>query len=47
MASEEMRKSAAKWKEEAEAAGGPGGSSRENLLSMVRALSSAPNSPDA
>lgn len=47
MASEEMRKSAAKWKEEAEAAAGPGGSSRENLLSMVRALSPAPNSSDA
>lgn len=43
MASEEMRKSAARWKEAAEAAAGPGGSSRENLLSMVRALSRPPN----
>jgi UDP:flavonoid glycosyltransferase YjiC (YdhE family) len=47
MASEEMRKSAAKWKEEAEAAAGPAGSSRENLLSMVRALCRPNNSSAA
>ncbi|CAL5058850.1 unnamed protein product [Urochloa decumbens] len=40
MGSQEMRRNAARWKEEAEAATGPGGSSCENLLSMVRALSS-------
>ncbi|CAN6278272.1 unnamed protein product [Urochloa humidicola] len=40
MGSEEMQRNAAKWKEEAEAAAGPGGSSCENLLSMVTALSS-------
>ncbi|KAF8739378.1 hypothetical protein HU200_013862 [Digitaria exilis] len=39
MASEEMRRSASKWKEEAETAVSPGGSSFENLMSMVRALS--------
>ncbi|RCV05963.1 hypothetical protein SETIT_1G125000v2 [Setaria italica] len=46
MGSEEMQRNAAKWKEEAEAATGPGGSSFENLLSMVRALSNPPNSED-
>ncbi|WVZ76882.1 hypothetical protein U9M48_024804 [Paspalum notatum var. saurae] len=45
MASEEMRRDAAKWKAEAEAAAaGPGGSSYQNLLAMVGALGSAPNS---
>jgi len=39
MESEEMRRRAAKWKEEAETATSPGGSSFENLLTMVRALS--------
>ncbi|PVH36322.1 hypothetical protein PAHAL_6G047200 [Panicum hallii] len=38
MESEEMRKSAARWKAEAEAAACPGGSSRENLLGLVKAL---------
>nr|CAB3446447.1 unnamed protein product [Digitaria exilis] len=42
MASEEMRRSASKWKEEAETAVSPGGSSFENLLSMVRRLSNSP-----
>ncbi|XP_062194607.1 7-deoxyloganetin glucosyltransferase-like [Phragmites australis] len=44
MGSEEMLASAARWKTEAEAASCPGGSSHENLLGMVRALSSSPNS---
>ncbi|WVZ76893.1 hypothetical protein U9M48_024814 [Paspalum notatum var. saurae] len=44
MASEEMRRDAAKWKAEAEAAAGPGGSSYQNLLAMVRALGSSSNS---
>ncbi|CAN6231264.1 unnamed protein product [Urochloa humidicola] len=39
MGSEEMRRNATKWKEEAEAATRPGGSSCDNLLSIVRALS--------
>ncbi|CAN6272293.1 unnamed protein product [Urochloa humidicola] len=39
MGSEEMRRNATKWKEEAEAATGTGGSSCENLLSIMRALS--------
>ncbi|CAN6251172.1 unnamed protein product [Urochloa humidicola] len=48
MASGEMRRNAAKWKEEAEVAtGGPGGSSFENLLAMVRALSSSSGSSQA
>ncbi|RLN04213.1 7-deoxyloganetin glucosyltransferase-like [Panicum miliaceum] len=38
MESEEMRKSAARWKAEAEAAACPGGSSHENLLGLVKAL---------
>ena len=38
MGSEEMRKSAAGWKAEAEAAARPGGSSHENLLGLVKAL---------
>ncbi|OEL37848.1 7-deoxyloganetin glucosyltransferase [Dichanthelium oligosanthes] len=38
MESEEMRKSAARWKAEVEAAACPGGSSYENLLSLVKAL---------
>ncbi|KAF8713009.1 hypothetical protein HU200_028799 [Digitaria exilis] len=38
MESEEIRRSAARWKMEAELAAGHGGSSRENLLSMVKAL---------
>ncbi|KAJ1278984.1 hypothetical protein BS78_04G120200 [Paspalum vaginatum] len=44
MASEEMRRDAAKWKAEAEAAAGPGGSSYQNLRAMVRALGSSSNS---
>jgi hypothetical protein len=38
MESEEVRRSAARWKEEAETAARAGGSSHENLLSMVKAL---------
>ncbi|KAF8747266.1 hypothetical protein HU200_013256 [Digitaria exilis] len=38
MESEEMSKNAARWKEEAEAAASPGGSSYENLLGLVKAL---------
>ncbi|CAL5010400.1 unnamed protein product [Urochloa decumbens] len=38
MESGEIRRSAARWKAEAEAAACPGGSSYENLLSLVRAL---------
>ncbi|KAF8739375.1 hypothetical protein HU200_013859 [Digitaria exilis] len=38
MGSEDMRKNATKWKEEAEAATAPGGTSFQNLLSMVSAL---------
>jgi len=38
MGSEGMRKSAAGWKAEAEAAARPGGSSHENLLGLVKAL---------
>ncbi|PUZ50285.1 LOW QUALITY PROTEIN: hypothetical protein GQ55_6G046800 [Panicum hallii var. hallii] len=38
MESEEMRKSAARWKAEAEAAACPGGSSHDNLLGLVKAL---------
>jgi hypothetical protein len=38
MGSEEVRRSAARWKAEAEAAAGRGGSSHENLLSLVKAL---------
>jgi len=38
MGSEEMRRRAARWKEEADSAACPGGSSCENLLSMVGAL---------
>ncbi|KAL6661828.1 hypothetical protein ACP70R_001212 [Stipagrostis hirtigluma subsp. patula] len=41
MANAEMRASAARWKAGAEAAACPGGSSYENLQSMVRALSSS------
>ncbi|KAL6660834.1 hypothetical protein ACP70R_000218 [Stipagrostis hirtigluma subsp. patula] len=41
MANAEMRASVARWKAEAEAAACPGGSSYENLQSMVRALSSS------
>ncbi|OEL13908.1 7-deoxyloganetin glucosyltransferase [Dichanthelium oligosanthes] len=44
MGSEEKRRSAAKWKEAAEAATGAAGSSCENLLSMLRAFSNTPNS---
>ncbi|KAJ1278979.1 hypothetical protein BS78_04G119700 [Paspalum vaginatum] len=44
MGSEEMRATAARWKQEAEVATGAGGSSSENMLSMVRALSSESNS---
>jgi len=45
MGSEEMRRRAARWKEEADSAACPGGSSWENLLSMVGALmKSTPNS---
>ncbi|GJM90869.1 hypothetical protein PR202_ga07190 [Eleusine coracana subsp. coracana] len=40
MASEEMRASAARWKDAAMAAVCPGGSSYENLLSIVKALGS-------
>nr|CAB3449599.1 unnamed protein product [Digitaria exilis] len=47
MGSEEMRRSAARWKAGALAATGPGGSSYENLLSMVRALGSSRNKPQA
>ncbi|CAO2038065.1 unnamed protein product [Urochloa humidicola] len=39
MGSEETRRNATKWKQEAEVATSPGGSSCENLLSIVRALS--------
>ncbi|CAN6231262.1 unnamed protein product [Urochloa humidicola] len=39
MGSEEMRRNATKWKQEAEVATSPSGSSCENLLSIVRALS--------
>nr|CAB3449600.1 unnamed protein product [Digitaria exilis] len=39
MGSEEMRRSAARWKKEAEEATGPSGSSEKNLVAMVRALS--------
>ncbi|TVU32567.1 hypothetical protein EJB05_24300, partial [Eragrostis curvula] len=45
MASEEMRVSAARWKAAADAATSPGGSSYQNLLVMVTALSSS--SPDS
>ncbi|TVU42973.1 hypothetical protein EJB05_09400, partial [Eragrostis curvula] len=38
MRSEAVRKSAARWEAEAEAAARPGGSSHENLLGMVKAL---------
>lgn len=38
MESEAIRRSAARWKVEAEAAAGRGGSSHENLLSLVKAL---------
>ncbi|CAO2205892.1 unnamed protein product [Urochloa humidicola] len=38
MGSEGIRRSAARWKAEAEVAAGRGGSSRENLLSLIRAL---------
>ncbi|CAN6325280.1 unnamed protein product [Urochloa humidicola] len=41
MESEEMRKSAARWKAEAEAAASPGGSSYENLSGLVKALEEA------
>ncbi|PAN05259.1 hypothetical protein PAHAL_1G125700 [Panicum hallii] len=47
MASEEMRRKAARWKAEAAAAAGPGGSSYENLLAMVRSLSSSSDSSQA
>ncbi|KAL6839864.1 hypothetical protein ACP4OV_029674 [Aristida adscensionis] len=40
MQSEEMRRSAARWKAAAEDAARPGGSSYENLQSMVKALNS-------
>ncbi|CAL5058848.1 unnamed protein product [Urochloa decumbens] len=38
MASDEMRRNAARWRAEAAAATGPGGSSHDNLLAMVTAL---------
>nr|CAB3482272.1 unnamed protein product [Digitaria exilis] len=38
MESDEIRRSAARWKAEAEAAASPGGSSYENLLCLVKAL---------
>ncbi|CAO2176345.1 unnamed protein product [Urochloa humidicola] len=41
MESEELRKSAARWKAEAEAAACQGGSSYENLLGLVKALEEA------
>ncbi|OEL20603.1 7-deoxyloganetin glucosyltransferase [Dichanthelium oligosanthes] len=44
MGSEEIKASAARWKTEALVACCPGGSSYENLLSMVRALGISPNS---
>lgn len=45
MASQVMRASAARWKDEADAAAGPGGSSYQNFLAMVGALSiDSPNS---
>ena len=47
MASEEMRRNAARRKAEAAAGTGPGGSSYENLLAMVRALSSPSSSSQA
>ncbi|RLN09546.1 7-deoxyloganetin glucosyltransferase-like [Panicum miliaceum] len=47
MASEEMRRNASRWKAEAAAAAGPGGSSYENLLAMVRSLSSSSDSSQA
>ncbi|KAG2657798.1 hypothetical protein PVAP13_1KG147600 [Panicum virgatum] len=43
MGSEEIKASAARWKAEALAASCPGGSSYENLLSLVRALGGSPN----
>jgi UDP:flavonoid glycosyltransferase YjiC (YdhE family) len=47
MASEEMRRDAARWKAEAEAAAAsPDGTSYENLLAMVRALSSTSSPND-
>jgi hypothetical protein len=46
MGSEEIKASAARWKAEALAASYPGGSSRENVLSMVRALCSTANPED-
>ncbi|KAL6659362.1 hypothetical protein ACP70R_003402 [Stipagrostis hirtigluma subsp. patula] len=45
MASEEMRRNAARWKAEAEAAARPGGSSHENLLTLVKALSTLKPEP--
>ncbi|KAL6629477.1 hypothetical protein ACP70R_029242 [Stipagrostis hirtigluma subsp. patula] len=44
MASQEMKANAARWKEEAATAACPGGSSYQNLLGMVGALSSSTNS---
>ncbi|PAN05256.1 hypothetical protein PAHAL_1G125400 [Panicum hallii] len=43
MGSEEIKACAARWKAEASAAICPGGSSYENLLSLVRALGGSPN----
>ncbi|RCV29874.1 hypothetical protein SETIT_6G048200v2 [Setaria italica] len=44
MESEGIRRSAARWKAEAEATAGRGGSSHENLLSLVKALGASPRS---
>ena len=43
MGSEEIKASAARWKAEALAASCPGGSSYENLMSLVGALGGSPN----
>ena len=43
MVSEEIKASAARWKAEALAASCPGGSSYENLMSLVTALGGSPN----